>query len=297
MSRIPSSSNTELEPNFVRRLASTVKGFVGLNAGTFGFTVIVFFITLAIVAPLLGFQDPEQMNPRDRLQVPSGGHLFGTDHYGRDLLSRVVFGTRSSLAVALTAMGLAASIGLLAGITAGYFGGAWGQVVMRTTDVIMAFPSILLGMALIAAVGPSLYNIILVITLVQLPTIIRVVRGETLVFKEREFVEAARSIGSGSRHILVRHILPNTLPSLIVIGALGTAQAVILEAAFGFLGLGVQPPTPSWGNLLAESREYMRTSPHTSIIPGLFVVLLAFSFNLVGEGLRNQLDPRRKSRQ
>lgn len=268
---------------------------MGPNAGTFGAFVILLFVLLALLAPYLGLQDPGQINSASRLQGPSSSHLFGTDHYGRDLMSRVIYGARSSLTVAIVAMVIATIVGLVMGLTAGYFGGLWGQVVMRITDVIMAFPSILLGMALIAALGPSLYNIIIVITLVQLPTIVRMVRSDTVVFKHREFVEASRSMGAEAIHIIVRHVLPNTLPSLIVIATLGMAQAVILESAFGFLGLGVQPPTPSWGNLLSEGREYMRTSPHTSIVPGMFVVLLAFSFNMVGEGLRNRLDPRRRN--
>lgn len=269
---------------------------IGFNPGTLGAFIILIFIILALTAPYLGLPDPGQINSSSRLQGPSTSHIFGTDHYGRDLLSRVIYGTRSSLAVAFIAMLIATVLGLLLGITAGYFGGVWGQIVMRFTDVIMAFPSILLGMALIAAIGPSLYNIIVVITLVQLPTMVRIVRGDTVVFKHREFVEASRSIGAQSAHIIVRHVFPNTLPSLIVIATLGMAQAVILESAFGFLGLGVQPPTPSWGNLLSEGREYMRTSPHTSIVPGMFVAVLAFSFNLVGEGLRDRLDPRRRNR-
>lgn len=273
------------------RLISVAKN-INLDGGTVGAIIVLLFIIMAIAAPYLGLQDPGQFNSSSRLQAPSGAHIFGTDHYGRDLLSRVVYGTRSSLTVALASMGIATIVGLLLGLTAGYFGGVWGQIVMRTTDVIMAFPSILLGMALIAALGPSLYNIVIVITLVQLPTMIRIVRGDTVVFKQREFVEASRSMGGEASHIIWKHVLPNTLPSLIVIAALGMAQAVILESAFGFLGLGVQPPTPSWGNLLSEGREYMRTSPHTSIVPGMFVVVIAFSFNMLGEGLRNRLDPR-----
>jgi len=292
--QVGSGVSESARSNPFSRMGNNWRRLLKPDAGRVGISILSFFVILAIMAPVLHLADPYQISPSNRLQGPSIEHIFGTDHYGRDLLSRVIFGTRSSLSVAIAAMGIATVVGLVLGLTAGYFGGIWGHIVMRSTDIIMAFPSILLGMALIAAIGPGLSNIIIVIVLVQLPTLIRIVRGDTLVVKEKEFVEASRSIGAPARYTILRHVLPNTLPSLIVMAALGMAQAVILESAFGFLGLGVQPPTPSWGNLLSEGREYMRVAPHTSIVPGMFVVVLAFSFNLLGEGLRNRLDPRRR---
>jgi peptide/nickel transport system permease protein len=264
------------------------------NSGTWGAIIVGFFVVLALIAPLLGLQDPYEIDIRGKLAAPSWDHLFGTDHYGRDLLSRVIYGTRASLPVAVGAIAVALLAGIVFGVSAGYLGGGWDHTVMRMTDVLMAFPSILLGMALVAALGPSVINIVIVIAMVQIPALVRLARADALVVKSREFVEASRAIGGSQAHIIRKHIIPNALPSLIVLSAVGMAQAVILEAAFGFLGLGVQPPRPSWGNLLADGREYMRTAPHTSIFPGIFVAVLALGFNLLGNGLRDYLDPRRK---
>lgn len=264
------------------------------NSGSWGALVVGFFVVLALIAPLLGLADPYEIDIRGKLAPPSWDHWFGTDHYGRDLFSRVIYGTRTSLPVAIGAITIALLAGVVFGVSAGYLGGGWDHTVMRMTDVLMAFPSILLGMALVAALGPSILNIIVVIAMVQIPALVRLARADALVVKSREFVEASRAIGGSQAHIVIKHIVPNALPSLIVLSAVGMAQAIILEAAFGFLGLGVQPPRPSWGNLLADGREFMRTAPHTSIFPGLFVAVLALGFNLLGNGLRDYLDPRRK---
>lgn len=260
-----------------------------------GFAIFLVLVLLAIAAPVLGLQDPYAISVGDRLQSPTAEHLFGTDQYGRDLFSRIIYGARSSIAVAVFSISIATVLGLALGLISGYFGGIWDHIVMRVTDILMAFPSILLGIGLVAAFGASLLNIILVIAIVRLPTLIRVVRADTLVVKNYEFVEASRAIGANNGRVIVRHVLPNALPSLIVMATVSLAQAVILEAAFGFLGLGVQPPTPSWGNLLAEGREFLRVASHTSIFPGIFVALLSLSFNLIGDGLRDFLDPRQQS--
>lgn len=261
-------------------------------AGLAGTCIVTFFVLLALAAPLLDLHDPYSVNIRGKLAGPSAAHWLGTDHYGRDLLSRIVFGTRASLPVAVGAIGIALTLGLLLGISAGYAGGIWETIVMRCTDVVMAFPSILLGMALAAALGASVLNIVIVIATVESPGLIRMARAEATVLKHREFIEASRSIGTSSAQVVRKHLLPNVLPSLIVLACVGMAQAVILEAAFGFLGLGVQPPTPSWGNILADGRENMRNAPHTSIFPGIFIAILALGFNLLGNGLRDALDPR-----
>ena len=171
----------------------------------------------------------------------------------------------------------------------------YDHIIMRFTDILMAFPSILLGIGLVAALGASLTNIILVIAIVRLPTMTRVIRADTLVVKNYDFIEASRAIGASDLRTIMRHVFPNTLQSMIVMASLGLGQAIILEAAFGFLGLGVQPPRPSWGNLLAEGQEFLQVAPHASIFPGIFVALLALSFNLIGDSVRDQLDPRRQS--
>jgi peptide/nickel transport system permease protein len=252
-------------------------------------------VLLAITAPVLGLHSPFEHNIQSRMQPPSTEHWFGTDHFGRDLFSRVIYGTRSSLIVAFASVALATSLGIALGLFAGYLGGNYDHAVMRLTDILMAFPSILLGIGLIAALGPSLINLVLVLALVRLPTLARVVRADAMSTKSYEFVEAARAMGGSGMRIALRHVFPNTIPSIIVVSTLALGQAVILEAAFGFLGLGVQPPTPSWGNLLAEGREFLRTAPYTSIFPGIFIALLALSFNLIGDGLRDYLDPRSRT--
>ena len=261
----------------------------------FGGAILIIFVAIAILAPFLGLDSPTEHNVQVRMQAPSSEHLFGTDHFGRDLFSRVLHGTRSSLVVAFASVLVATAIGVPFGLLAGYLGGAYDNIVMRFTDVLMAFPSILLGIGLIAALGPSLINLVIVLALVRLPTLARIVRADAMSAKEYEYVEAARALGANNFRIAIRHVFPNTIPSIIVVATLALGQAVILEAAFGFLGLGVQPPTPSWGNLLADGREFLRVAPYTSIFPGIFIALLALSFNLIGDGLRDFLDPRSKT--
>lgn len=261
-----------------------------------GVGILIVFVVLAVVAPVLGLADPYSQSISDRLQPPSTTNYFGTDQYGRDLFSRVIFGTQSSLIVAFASVGLAAVVGIVLGLTSGYLGGYYDQLIMRFTDILMSFPSILLGIGMMAALGPNLFNLVIVLALVRIPTLARVIRADALAAKQHEFVDAARAIGASRTRIAALHVFPSTVPSIIVIAALSLGQAVILEAAFGFLGLGVQPPTPSWGNLLSSSRDFLRTAPYTVIIPGIFIALLALSFNLIGDGLRDYLDPRSNTR-
>jgi peptide/nickel transport system permease protein len=261
----------------------------------FGGAILIIFVAIAILAPFLGLESPTEHNVQARMQAPSSEHFFGTDHFGRDLFSRVLHGTRSSLVVAFASVAFATAIGVPFGLLAGYLGGGYDNIVMRFTDVLMAFPAILLGIGLIAALGPSLINLVIVLALVRLPTLARIVRADAMSAKEYEYVEAARALGASNFRVAIRHVFPNTIPSIIVVATLALGQAVILEAAFGFLGLGVQPPTPSWGNLLADGREFLRVAPYTSIFPGIFIALLALSFNLIGDGLRDFLDPRNAS--
>lgn len=260
-----------------------------------GLIILLIFILMAITAPILGLDSPTTQDLQGRLETPSSEHLFGTDLYGRDLLSRVVYGSRSSLIVTFASVGVATLVGVALGIVAGYLGGHYDQVIMRFTDMLMAFPSILLGIGLLAVFGPSLWSLVVVLAVVRIPTMTRMVRADALAAKGHEFVEAARAIGASDTRIALKHVFPSVVPSIIVLGTLSLGQAVILEAAFGFLGLGVQPPTPSWGNLLADARAFLRVAPHTSIFPGTFIALLALSFNLIGDGLRDFLDPRQRS--
>ncbi len=258
-----------------------------------GMGIIAGIVLLAIFAPLLAPTDPLAIDYAHPAAPPGvGGHLLGTDAVGRDILARLIYGTRISLQVGLVAVGIAATLGTLVGLAAGYYGGWVDSVLMRTVDVFLAFPVIVLAIGIIAVLGPSLVNVMIALGLVAWTTYARVVRGQVLVLRELDFVHAARAVGVGDGRILIRHILPNTLAPIIVLATVGMATAIIAEAALSFLGLGVQPPTPSWGTMLNEGRGFLRTAPHISTFPGLAIMLTVLGFNFLGDGLRDALDPR-----
>jgi peptide/nickel transport system permease protein len=250
-------------------------------------------VLLAIFAPLIAPADPLAIDYAHPAAPPgAGGHLLGTDAVGRDILARLIYGTRISLQVGLVAVGIAATLGTTVGLAAGYYGGWVDSVLMRTVDVFLAFPVIVLAIGIIAVLGPSLGNVVIALGLVAWTTYARVVRGQVLVLRELDFVHAARAMGVGDWRLLTRHILPNTLAPIIVLATVGMATAIIAEAALSFLGLGVQPPTPSWGTMLNEGRGFLRTAPHISTFPGLAIMLTVLGFNFLGDGLRDALDPR-----
>jgi peptide/nickel transport system permease protein len=258
-----------------------------------GLAIIAVIILLAIFAPVVSPQDPLAIDYAHAAAPPGvGGHLLGTDAVGRDMLSRLIYGTRISLQVGIVAVGIASSLGTAVGLAAGYYGGVVDGALMRAVDVFLAFPVIVLAIAIIAVLGPSLMNVILALGLVAWTTYARVVRGQVLVLRELDFVQAARAIGTSDGRIIVRHILPNALAPIIVLATVGMAAAIIAEAALSFLGLGVQPPTPSWGTMLNEGRAFLRTAPHISTFPGLAIMLTVLGFNFLGDGLRDALDPR-----
>ena len=257
-------------------------------------------VVVAIAAPLQAPYDPaEQFDDGLSLQglpVPStlpesGRFLLGTDANGRDLLSRILYGARVSLTVGVLANLLAVSIGTLIGATAGYVGGWIEVVLMRFTEIMMAFPTLLLAIALVAILRPSLWIIIFVIGAVYWTWIARVIYGQVLALRRREFVEAARCVGARDGRIILRHILPHLVPTVIVWGSLGIATNVMLEASLSYLGIGVQPPTPSWGGMIQQGQQFYRTAPWLVIYPGLAIMLTVFAFNLLGDGLRDALDP------
>ncbi len=258
----------------------------------FGALIIVLLLVSALLAPVIAPYDPIKTNIRERLQGPSAAHLFGTDDLGRDIFSRVIYGTRISLEVGLISVSIATSIGLLLGLFAGYLGGWVDTLVMRLMDVLFAFPAVLLAIAIMAVLGQSTTNVMIAVGIVYVPIFARVTRGSVLAVRELEFIEAARCIGLRDVDIVFRHVLPNALDAVIVQVSLATAFAILAEAALSFLGLGTQPPDPSWGSMLSFGREYMQEAPWWTIFPGLAIFLTVLALHLIGDGLRDALDPR-----
>ncbi len=259
----------------------------------FGLIVLTALFLCAVFAPLVSPYDPDDIM-EDHITGPSLRHIFGTDDLGRDILSRILYGGRVSLSVAVIAVAVSVTIGILLGSMSGYFGGVTDEVIMRFTDIMLSFPTIFLILAIQSVLTPSIVNVMLVIGATSWMGIARLVRGEFLALKEREFVEAARAIGCSDLRIIFRHILPNSLPPVIVAGTLGMAGAILTESALSFLGLGVQPPMASWGNMLMDSQAYLIDAPWMAVIPGLVIVLAVLSLYFVGEALRASLNPKER---
>ncbi len=267
----------------------------------FGIVLIVLIGGGAVLAPWLAPFAPEEQH-FDGLTIegaplpPGGAYLLGTDLLGRDLFSRLLYGARTSLIIGVVANGLALFIGTLVGLVAGYFQGWIGSVLMRFTDLMMAFPALLLAICLAAIFQPSLWIVALVIALVNWVQTARVIYTETTALSQREFIAAERTLGAGTGRILFRHILPHLLPTIIVWGTLGISTTVLLEATLSYLGVGVQPPTPSWGNIIFENQTYFQSAPWLVFIPGAAILALALGFNLIGDALRDVLDPTQRGR-
>ncbi len=261
-----------------------------------GALVVLFFLVLAAFAPHLAPHDPLKFSLRDRLSPPSAKHLLGTDELGRDLLSRIIFGTRVSLMMAILSVAMGLVLGTPIGAVSGFFGGATDILVQRVVDIMMAFPGILLAIVVVAVLGPGLWNAMLAVGISFIPTYVRVVRGAVLEIREREFIEAARASGANSFYVIVRHILPNCMAPIIVLSTLQMASAILWASGLGYLGLGAQPPAPEWGTMLGRSQLYIRVAPHYPIFPGVAIALAVLGFNLLGDGLRDALDPRLRGR-
>jgi peptide/nickel transport system permease protein len=257
-----------------------------------GFIFISFIIFLAIFAPFIAPYDPYEMNSAAMLQGPSAAHFFGTDSFGRDILSRIIYGSQISLKVGFISVGLSLVLGVAIGVIAGFYGRWVDSVLSRITDVMFSFPDILLALIIMAILGPSLTNLMIAIGIVYTPIFARIARGSVLSIKESLFIEAARSMGVNPLVIIWRHILPNTLAPIIVQVTLSFAFAILAEAALSFLGLGVSPDTPSWGIMLSEAKDWMELAWWSAIFPGLAITIAVFSFNVLGDGLRDALDPR-----
>ena len=261
-----------------------------------GLIIVATMSIIALLAPYIAPYDPTSLNVDAILQPPSPGHLLGTDSLGRDVFSRLVYGARVSLWVGFLAVGISACIGIVLGLVAGYFGGIIDEIIMRFVDIMLCFPSFFLILAVIAFLEPNLTNIMIVIGLTSWMGVARLVRAETLTLRQREFVLAAKLSGASLLRILFVHILPNGLAPVLVSATLGVASAILTESALSFLGLGVQPPTPSWGNMLMEGKDVLEIAPWLSIFPGLCILITVLGYNLLGETLRDILDPRgRKS--
>ena len=262
-----------------------------------GLLVILLFFAAALLAPSLSPYDPLAQNLDRRLQRPSLAHPLGTDDFGRDILSRVMHGARISLTIGFISVGIAVGGGLVLGLVAGFYTtGRWGRlidtVIMRTSDILLAFPAVLLAIAIVTAFGPGLRNAMLALAIIYLPRFIRLVRATTLVEKEQAYIEAGQALGISHRRLLCRHLVPNVMSPVIVQATLGLAEAIIEAAALSFLGLGATPPTPEWGAMLSEGRSYLRLAPWVTFFPGMAIFLIVVSFNLLGDGLRDALDPR-----
>jgi peptide/nickel transport system permease protein len=260
-----------------------------------GALIVAALVVAALFAPLIAPYDPYAMSPAERLEPPSATHLLGTDNYGRDLLTRLIYGARVSLVVGLASIAIAAAIGVSIGLLSGYLGGSSDLLTMRGVEIVQAFPPLLLALALVSILEVGIGSVILAVALVQWTIFARVVRASALALKEEEFVVAARVVGTTGGRIVLRHILPNAAAPLVVLATLGIGVAITTEAALSFLGLGVPPPTPSWGATLAFGLSYMRDSPHLATFPGLAIMLTVLGFNLLGDGLRDLTDPRLRS--
>ncbi|SFH15486.1 peptide/nickel transport system permease protein [Desulfotomaculum arcticum] len=254
--------------------------------------MVLLITVVALAAPLLSPFDPTQVQVDERLHGPCQDNLMGTDGYGRDILSRIIYGARFSLSLSLAVVAANMVLGLLIGSTAGYLGGMVDEFIMRTVDLLMAFPGIILALCIVGVLGPSMHNLFIALVALGWVGYARIARGLVLSLKEQCFIDAARGLGGSGWYIIVYHVIPNIVPSLIILAAMHVGHAILAIASLSFLGLGVQPPTPEWGTMLNEGKQFIFTHPHVIFFPGVSVTVTVFAFNILGDGLRDLLDPR-----
>ncbi|WOV86610.1 ABC transporter permease [Sporosarcina oncorhynchi] len=271
------------------------RGFRKSKTAVIGMIIIVFFILLALFGPFIAKEGINDQMAADRLQPPSGEYWLGTDDFGRDILSRIIHGSRISLSVGFLSVIVSVIVGSFLGIIAGYYGRWIDSIISRVFDIMLAFPSILLAIAIVSVLGPGLENALIAIAIINVPNFGRLIRSKVLSIKEDEYITAAKAIGMKDARILFSHILPNSMAPVIVQGTLAVATAILEAAALGFLGLGAQAPQPEWGKMLADSKSYLQSAPWTMIFPGLSIMLTVLGFNLMGDGLRDALDPKMKN--
>lgn len=271
-----------------RRLLKSKIGIAGLG-------IIMFLIIVAALAPVLAPYDPFKQNILARYKSPSAEHLLGTDEMGRDILSRIIYGSRISIQVGLVSVALALVFGVSFGLAAGYYGGKLDMLIMRFMDIMLAFPSILLAIGIVAILGPQLKNTMLAIGIINVPRFARIVRSSVISIKESEYISAVRALGAGDFRIIFKHLLPNAMAPLIVQTTLSIATAILEAAALSFLGLGAQPPSPEWGAMLSDARSSLQRAPWVATFPGLAIIFGVLGFNLLGDGLRDALDPKMKN--
>lgn len=296
MSTVENSiTQAESKGKKVKKEAGLFKKLIRNRLAAIGLTITLLMTLIAVFAPLIATHPPNQMDVANSLAVPgSEGHILGTDNYGRDLFSRLVYGARISLIVGISAVVFGAFFGTLLGLFSGFFGGRIDAIIMRSMDGLFAFPFILLAITLMTVLGQGLVNVIIAIGIANIPGFARIVRGQVLGVKEEEFIEVTRSLGATNGRIIFQHILPNCMAPLIVYGTMSVAGAIISEAALSFLGLGVQPPTASWGSILKDGKDFLVLSPHMATFSGLSILLTVLGINLFGDGLRDALDPKMK---
>lgn len=260
-----------------------------------GAVVILIYLLTALVAPYFAPFDPIKQSLADSLKPPSFSHFFGTDEYGRDIFSRIIFGARISLMIGVGAVGIAFFLGTILGTVSGYYGGRIDSIIMRIMDIMLSFPAILLAIVIVTILGPGMVNVLIAVGIQSTPMFARMIRGSVLSVKENEYILAARALGGSDFRILRKHVLPNCMAPMIVLGTLRIGTAIITASGLSFLGLGAQPPTPEWGAMLASGRNYMRAALWVATIPGLAIMTVVFGFNLLGDGLRDAMDPRMKT--
>ena len=273
---------------------ATVKAFNANKTSWVGLVIFLIVAFAAISAPLLAPHDPVEQNILYKLRPPTAEHPIGTDAFGRDILSRLLYGARISLVIGFVSTLAAMLLGSVIGIVAGWYGGRFDVIVMQAMDMLLAFPSLILGLLIVAMLGPSMTNIILAIALTSVPAFARIARAPTIAVKEREYIEACRALGYSDTRIMGGHILPNIFPEILVMASLWLANAIRTEASLAFIGLGVKPPTPTWGGMIREGFENILDSAWLAVAPGLAILIVVFALNLLGDGLRDAIDPKLK---